>query len=75
MSTYHCFFCEKVADCTELVDKQAVHNQITAKNSASSVKIKHVIIWSFYTERGQKSIINAKGGKGRKEGRELTEDL
>lgn len=53
--------------CTQLVDKQAVYDQITAQNSASWVKIKHVvIIRSSYTERGQKYIINAKGWGGRR---------
>lgn len=44
-------------------DQQAVYNQITVQNSASSVKIKHVIIRSFDTERGQKSKQIQKGGR------------
>lgn len=49
-------------------DQQAVYNQITVQNSASSVKIKHVIVRSFDTERGQKSKQIQKGGKAEKRG-------
>lgn len=49
-------------------DQEAVHNQITVQNSASSVKIKHVIIRSFDTERGQKSKPLQKGRKAEKRG-------